>query len=99
MSSDPKKVAQIISPVDGRVYAERPLATPPEVAGALTAAHAAQREWRAATVDERAAVCRRAVDAMNAMSDEIIVELAWQMGRRCATAPVSYAASPNGPCT
>jgi acyl-CoA reductase-like NAD-dependent aldehyde dehydrogenase len=81
------RIAQIISPIDGSVYAERPVASADQVAAAVGAARVAQPEWRATSIDDRAAVCRRAVDAMNAMADEIVVELAWQMGR-----PVRYGA-------
>ncbi len=79
--------ASLVSPIDGSVYAERPHATPDEIAGAVAGARAAQREWAARSVGERAEFCRRAVDAMNAMSDRVITELAWQMGR-----PVRYGA-------
>jgi acyl-CoA reductase-like NAD-dependent aldehyde dehydrogenase len=79
--------AAIISPVDGSIYAERPYATEQQVDAALAAARAAQAAWRRTSVTERAAVCTRAVEAMNAMSGDIIAELAWQMGR-----PVRYGA-------
>lgn len=82
-------LVQIISPIDGSVYAERPLATRAEIEAAVTAAKLAQRGWASASIEERARVCSAAVDAMNAMNadDEISVELAWQMGR-----PVRYGA-------
>jgi acyl-CoA reductase-like NAD-dependent aldehyde dehydrogenase len=79
--------ATIISPVDNRVLAERACATPLEVTQALDAAAVAQRSWRATPIAERAAICLRAVDAMLAMQDEIVPELALQMGR-----PVRYGA-------
>jgi acyl-CoA reductase-like NAD-dependent aldehyde dehydrogenase len=81
------EIARIISPVDGSVYAERPVASDAEVAAAVAAARAAQASWRRTPIDERAAICTAAVAAMNAMVDEIAVELAWQMGR-----PVRYGA-------
>ncbi len=70
-----------ISPVDGRVYAERPFAADADIEAAAARARAGQREWALATVSERAEVCGKAVDAMLAMADEIVPELAWQMGR------------------
>jgi acyl-CoA reductase-like NAD-dependent aldehyde dehydrogenase len=76
-----------ISPVDGRVYASRRVATKKEIAAAFAAAHAAQEQWKRLPIAERAAYCSAAVDAMIAMTDEIVPELAWQMGR-----PVRYGA-------
>ncbi len=76
-----------ISPVDGRLYAERALAGDAEIATALAAADAAQKAWRRVPVAERARLCSAAVDAMLAMTDEIVPELAWQMGR-----PIRYGA-------
>lgn len=76
-----------ISPVDGRVYASRPVASKKAIAATFAAAHAAQDKWKRLPIAERAAYCTAAVDAMLAMKDEIVPELAWQMGR-----PVRYGA-------
>jgi acyl-CoA reductase-like NAD-dependent aldehyde dehydrogenase len=76
-----------ISPVDGHLYAERELAGDGEIAAALAAARAAQQLWRRVPVGERARLCSAAVDAMLAMTDAIVPELAWQMGR-----PIRYGA-------
>jgi acyl-CoA reductase-like NAD-dependent aldehyde dehydrogenase len=78
-------MVKIISPIDGSVVAERSLATQSEVDAALKVAQAAQRQWSAVPVAERARFCLRAVDALVAMADEIAAELARQMGR-----PVRY---------
>jgi acyl-CoA reductase-like NAD-dependent aldehyde dehydrogenase len=74
-----------ISPVDGSVYAERPYCSEAEISRALAQAANAQRRWKQASIKERAAFCTAAVDAMLLMADEIVPELAWQMGR-----PVKY---------
>jgi acyl-CoA reductase-like NAD-dependent aldehyde dehydrogenase len=74
-----------ISPVDGRVYVERPLATGGEIEAAVERASAAQRGWRNTKLAERQAVCARFVDAMVARKDELGAELSWQMGR-----PIRY---------
>jgi acyl-CoA reductase-like NAD-dependent aldehyde dehydrogenase len=74
-----------ISPVDGRVYASRPVAGKKAIAATFAAARAAQDEWKRLPIAERAAYCSAAVDAMVAMKAEIVPELAWQMGR-----PVRY---------
>jgi acyl-CoA reductase-like NAD-dependent aldehyde dehydrogenase len=76
-----------VSPVDGRLYAERIAASEAHVAASLEAARAAQRQWRREPIAERARYCLAAVEAMLAMGDEIPGELAWQMGR-----PVRYGA-------
>ena len=79
---------QLISPVDGRVYAEREVADAAQVEQALTAAASAQAAWQRRSLSERAALCSAAVDAMLSMQADIVPELAWQMGR-----PVRYGAS------
>lgn len=78
---------QLISPVDGRIYAERPYADAGQIEQALAVAATAQAQWRRRPLSERAAFCSAATDAMLAMRDEIVPELAWQMGR-----PVRYGA-------
>jgi acyl-CoA reductase-like NAD-dependent aldehyde dehydrogenase len=80
-------VLKVISPVDGSVYAERPLASWAEVEGALNAARSAQAAWKFVPLAERAALCLRFVEAFLGMKDEIVPELAWQMGR-----PIAYGA-------
>jgi acyl-CoA reductase-like NAD-dependent aldehyde dehydrogenase len=72
---------QLISPVDGRVYAERQCADAVQIEHALAAAKTAQALWKRRPLSERAAFCSAAVDAMLAMKAEIVPELAWQMGR------------------
>ena len=76
-----------ISPVDGRVYAERAVATEAAITTAIAQARGAPAVWRRVPVAERARYCLAAVDAMLAMQDEIVPELAWQMGR-----PIRYGA-------
>jgi len=80
-------VIRCVSPVDGRVYAERPAATDQAIAEAIARAKAAQQAWARVPVAERAKICSAAVGAMLAMKDEIVPELAWQMGR-----PIRYGA-------
>jgi acyl-CoA reductase-like NAD-dependent aldehyde dehydrogenase len=76
-----------ISPVDGRVYASRPVASRKQIAETFGAARKAQDRWKRLPLAERAAYCTAAVDAMVSMTDEIVPELAWQMGR-----PIRYGA-------
>jgi len=76
-----------ISPVDGSVVAKRKIASKKEIASAFSAARDAQKAWGNLSIAERAKYCVAAVDAMLAMKDEIVPELAWSMGR-----PVRYGA-------
>lgn len=76
-----------ISPVDGSVYVERPLATDAEISSALERARAAQRNWRQVPVAERAKVCTAMVDAFVAEKATIAEEISWQMGRPVSQAP------------
>ena len=74
-----------ISPVDGREYARRPLATHAEIEKVAARARKAQRSWAQAPLEERCAVMLRFLAAMETLNPEIVPELAWQMGR-----PVRY---------
>ncbi len=76
-----------ISPIDGSVVAERPLAEPAEIAARVERARAAQAEWRRAALGERVALLARAVDAFVARRDEIAGEITLQMGRPLRDAP------------
>ncbi|MHC5232292.1 aldehyde dehydrogenase family protein [Brucella sp. LJL56] len=73
--------AKIISPIDGSLYAERPFLSEAAIASVVTAARNAQTGWAQSSIAERARYCRAALDALAAMQDEIIPEIAWQMGR------------------
>ncbi len=73
------------SPIDGSIYAERPVLTASEAQAAVTRAQTAQADWAARPLDERIALVMDAVAKVGAMNDQIVPELAWQMGR-----PVRY---------
>ncbi len=79
------KVIQCISPVDGSVYAERPVATGGDAQCAVERARAAQRSWVARPQEDRIALVRAGVARLGEMSDEVVPELAWMMGR-----PIRY---------
>jgi acyl-CoA reductase-like NAD-dependent aldehyde dehydrogenase len=81
-------IQRTISPVDGSVYVERPLADGAHIEATLKRADAAARAWRATSLDERAAICERMVQHMLAHSDAIAQEIAWQMGRPIRYAPM-----------
>ncbi len=82
---------RIVSPIDGSIVAERPYATDAEVEAAIGRARAAQAEWAAVPVAERAARCLAMLDAMLGQKDELTVELARMMGR-----PVRYGGEMGG---
>ncbi|MCA3537249.1 MAG: aldehyde dehydrogenase family protein, partial [Rhodobacter sp.] len=75
------KTIQLISPVDGRVYLERPALTPDAARAAAARAKAAQPAWAARPLAERIALVRAGVAKLAEMKDVLVGELAWQMGR------------------
>ena len=79
------KMIKCISPVDGRVYAERPALSRAEAEKAVARAKAAQPAWAALPLEDRIAKVKAGIAALNAMKDRVVEELAWQMGR-----PVRY---------
>lgn len=70
-----------ISPVDGRVYAERPALAFDTAEAAAMRAREAQRDWAARPLEERIRLVMAGVAALNATKDTAVEELAWQMGR------------------
>jgi acyl-CoA reductase-like NAD-dependent aldehyde dehydrogenase len=82
---------KIVSPIDGSVYAELVPATDGTVETALARGRAAQAEWARVPVGERVGACLAFLEALVAMNDEIVPELAWQMGR-----PVRYGGERRG---
>jgi len=81
-------IQKTISPVDGRVFVERELASATEIDAALSQAVTAQRQWRNTPLAERLDVCLRFVEAMEAEADSIGEELTWQMGRPLRYSPM-----------
>jgi len=79
------KMLQCISPIDGSVYAERPVLTLEEAEAAVARARVAQKEWAARPMVERIDLVLAGVAAVGAANDAVVTELAWMMGR-----PVRY---------
>lgn len=75
------KPIQLISPVDGSVYAERVPLTAEAAQAAVARARAAQKPWAARPLAERIALVKAGVAKLNAMAPQVVEELAWQMGR------------------
>ena len=76
-----------ISPGDGSVVAERPLAGGAEIAAALETARSAQAFWRHAPLIERGRICMKATDALVGEKDAVAEEITRQMGRPIAFSP------------
>jgi acyl-CoA reductase-like NAD-dependent aldehyde dehydrogenase len=70
-----------ISPIDGRLVVERPLASTAEAARAVEVAVEAQSKWRRVPLAERQAICARFAEAMVARKEMLGEELTRQMGR------------------
>lgn len=79
------KTIQLVSPVDGEVYVERPALPLPDAQAAVARAAAAQADWAALPLAERIARVQAGLGALNGMKDQVVEELARQMGR-----PVRY---------
>jgi len=76
---------QCISPIDGSVYATRQTLTQSEAELVALRAKTAQAKWAARPLAERIALVQAGVAAVGAINDEIVPEIAWQMGR-----PIRY---------
>ncbi|MEZ5780355.1 MAG: aldehyde dehydrogenase family protein [Rhizobiaceae bacterium] len=69
------------SPIDGSIYAERPIATDQALNAAVERSRAAQADWALVPIAERSRYMLAMLEALVAMTDEIVPEIAWQMGR------------------
>ncbi len=74
-----------ISPIDGSVYAERPTLSADAAQAAVARAKGAQSAWAARPLAERVALVQAGVARVGDMNDDIVPELAHQMGR-----PIRY---------
>ncbi|SHE63350.1 Acyl-CoA reductase [Litoreibacter ascidiaceicola] len=79
------KTLKCISPIDGSVFAERPVLSVPEAEAVARTARSAQPAWAARPLQDRIDLVMAGVAAVGAMNDEIVPELAHQMGR-----PIRY---------
>ncbi|MFZ2100982.1 MAG: aldehyde dehydrogenase family protein [Oricola sp.] len=74
-----------ISPIDGGVFAERPVMSLDDAKAALARARAAQKEWAARPLADRIKLVQAGVARLGEMGQEVVPELAQMMGR-----PVRY---------
>jgi acyl-CoA reductase-like NAD-dependent aldehyde dehydrogenase len=71
----------VVSPVDGRIYARRTYASVQDIETALTRAEAAAKGWARTPIEERIAVIARFGEEMARRAPELAEAVAWQMGR------------------
>ena len=75
------KTLQCISPIDGSVFAERPVLSFDEGMAVAARAREGQADWAARPLEDRVALVMAGVAAVGAMNDEVVPELARMMGR------------------
>ena len=80
-------IQKTVSPIDGSVYVERPLATDAQIQQAMERARRAQAQWKRVPIAGRAAIVNRFVDAFVARKEKIAEEITRQMGRPLAQSP------------
>ncbi len=81
-----KKTFQTISPVDNSIFVEGEMANAKMIERTLDDAAIARQEWKDTSLEERIAICRKALQYFLDRTPEIARELSWQMGR-----PIRYA--------
>jgi acyl-CoA reductase-like NAD-dependent aldehyde dehydrogenase len=82
---------KLISPIDGSLYAERPVISDKELDKVIAKSKTAQAKWMLNSFAVRSKYCLKFLDALLSMNDEITTEIAWQMGR-----PVRYGGEKGG---
>jgi len=75
------EILKLISPIDGSVYAQRPVLTRQEAALAVRRGQEAQKNWARRPLKERIALVRLAVAKVGEQNDEIIHYL-YEFARR-----------------
>lgn len=81
----------IVSPVDGSVFASPEVLCDTAADQLLAGARKAQADWAALGLAARLAYCRAFVDAFRRQEERIARELTWQMGRPQAFSPKEVA--------
>ncbi|MCB9683267.1 MAG: aldehyde dehydrogenase family protein [Alphaproteobacteria bacterium] len=76
-----------LSPVDGRVLVERPLAGPAALDRLLVTGQRAYAAWRHTPLEQRAAYATRWIEEVVARTPVLAEELTWQMGRPLSQTP------------
>ena len=71
----------VVSPVDGSIYARRGYARGDEIEAALARAERAAKTWARTPIEERVALLSRFADEMVKRAPQLAETLSWQMGR------------------
>ena len=87
MSKTSHAVLQCVSPVDGRIFVERPLHTLTDVDTALARAKKAQKSWRNVPLTDKQKIVLKALDYFLANTKEIAEELSCMIGRPVSQTP------------
>lgn len=74
-----------VSPVDGTVYASRPVLSYEAAQACVNRARVAQISWAEKPLNERIEMVQRGIEILGTQTTAIVPQLAWQMGR-----PVRY---------
>jgi len=77
----------IVSPADGSIVAQRVLADEAQILSAIQAADDAQTAWKQTSVQQRAALCHKAIDSMRGNTVELAEEITRLMGRPVLHSP------------
>ncbi len=85
------EIIRCVTPVDGRIYAEREALSAAAAREKVAAARAAQKDWSRRPLEERIALVAEGVARLDAVNADLTQELAWQMGR-----PVRYGGEMGG---
>lgn len=78
---------EVISPVDGSLYYEVPIASQQKIQQAVDVAQQAFTSWRQTAISERAAICEKFVEALLANEQQVCEQITWQMGRPISQTP------------
>jgi len=76
---------ECVSPIDGSVYASRPVMTSVDAFACVERARKAQVEWSGRALSERISLVQKAIELLGQRNEAIVPQLAWQMGR-----PIRY---------
>jgi acyl-CoA reductase-like NAD-dependent aldehyde dehydrogenase len=92
--SDGRRRLGLRSPLGETPIGEITVATAEDVADAIRRARIAQKAWAARTVEERAAIVNRAIDAFLAHQEDIIATLRAETGKTRASSACSWRSCP-----
>ncbi len=77
----------IISPVNGELYASLAQTSDAAIAAALEKARLAQEKWAVTPIETRAKLCRGLVQTLVDNAEKLGGEMSWQIGRPCRYTP------------